>query len=57
MNKMTTSAPAYAGVDICKDALDVSLVGCSLERYDNDAAGISGLVKLLGKMPGPVHVI
>lgn len=57
MNKMTAPAPAYAGVDICKDALDVSLVGRSPERYDNDAAGITGLIKSLGKILGPVHVI
>jgi transposase len=57
MNKTTAPAPAYAGVDICKDALDVSLIGRSLERYDNNAAGITGLIKSLGKLPGPVHVI
>ncbi|WP_457795383.1 IS110 family RNA-guided transposase [Horticoccus sp. 23ND18S-11] len=57
MNKMTEPAPTYAGVDICKEALDVSLVGRSPERYDNAAAGITGLIKSLGKMAGPVHVI
>ena len=57
MNKTTVPASAYAGVDICKDALDVSLVGRSPERYDNDAAGITGLIKSLGKLLGPVHVI
>ncbi|WP_457795318.1 IS110 family RNA-guided transposase [Horticoccus sp. 23ND18S-11] len=57
MNKMTEPAPTYAGVDICKEALDVSLVGRSPERYDNAAAGITGLIESLGKMAGPVHVI
>lgn len=57
MNKTTAPVPAYAGVDICKDALDVSLVGRSPERYDNHAAGITGLIKSLSKIPGPVHVI
>ncbi|WP_457795389.1 IS110 family RNA-guided transposase [Horticoccus sp. 23ND18S-11] len=54
---MTEPAPTYAGVDICKEALDVSLVGRSPERYDNAAAGITGLIESLGKMAGPVHVI
>lgn len=57
MNKTTVSAPAYAGIDICKDALDISLIGRSPERYDNDDAGITGLIKSLSKIPGPVHVI
>jgi transposase len=57
MNKTTVPAPAYAGVDISKNALDVSLVGHSPERYDNAAAGITGLIKALGKIPGPVHVV
>ncbi len=57
MNKMTEPAPTYAGVDICKEALEVSLVGRSPERYDNAAAGITGLIESLGKMAGPVHVI
>lgn len=50
-------APAYAGVDICKDALDVSLVGRNPDRYDNNAAGITGLIKSLIKIRGTVHVI
>ncbi|WP_457795393.1 IS110 family RNA-guided transposase [Horticoccus sp. 23ND18S-11] len=54
---MTEPAPTYAGVDICKEALEVSLVGRSPERYDNAAAGITGLIESLGKMAGPVHVI
>lgn len=53
----TAPSPGYAGVDISKDALDVSLAGRSPERYENHAAGITGLIKSLGKMPGSIHVI
>ena len=37
--------------------MDVSIAGRSRERYDNHAAGLAGLIKSLGKIPGPVHVI
>lgn len=57
MNKTTEQSLAYAGVDISKDVLDVSLVGRAPDRHDNNAAGIGGFIKLLEKMPGPVHVI
>ena len=57
MNKTTAPTLAYAGVDISKDALDVSLIGRSPERYDNNAAGITGLIKSLVKIGGSVHVI
>jgi transposase len=53
----TAPTPAYAGVDISKEALDVSLAGRSPERYENHTAGITGLIKSLGKIPGSIHVI
>ena len=37
--------PAYAGVDISKDALDVSLAGESPSRYTNNPNGVSELIK------------
>jgi transposase len=49
--------PAYAGVDISKDGLDVSLAGQSSCRYANRAAGITELVKALKKSSEPVQVI
>jgi transposase len=58
MNKPESKpSPAYAGVDISKDALDVSLAGQSPCRYPNDAAGIAKLVKALHKLPAPAWVI
>lgn len=58
MNKPESKpSPAYAGVDISKDALDVSLAGQSPCRYPNDAAGIAKLVKALQKRPAPAWVI
>jgi transposase len=53
----TTQSPAYAGVDISKEALDLSLAGQSPCRYANDAAGIAKLVKALKKLPEPAWVI
>ncbi len=49
--------PAYAGVDISKAALDVSLAGQNPCRYANSPAGIAQLVKALEKLPAPVQVI
>lgn len=49
--------PAYAGVDISKSALDVSLAGQSPSQYANEPAGIAQLVKVLRKLPSPVRVI
>jgi transposase len=58
MNKQTSEqSPAYAGVDISKAALDVSLAGQDPYRYTNDAAGIAKLVKALKKLPEPAWVI
>ena len=53
----TTEAPAYAGVDIGKETLDVSLAGQSPCRYANGAAGHAALVKALQAWPTPVQVI
>lgn len=50
-------SPAYAGVDISKEALDVSLAGQSPCRYENSAAGTTELVKVLKKLSEPVQVI
>lgn len=57
MNKPTKQTPAYAGVDISKDVLDVSLSGRTPDRHDNNAAGIAGLIKTFGQESAPVHVI
>lgn len=58
MNKTATEPkPAYAGVDISKDTLDVALAGQSPSQYSNDAVGIAKLVKALKKQPEPVWVI
>lgn len=53
----TKSSPAYAGVDIGKASLDLSLAGQPPGRYANDAVGIAALIKLLKKLPAPVQVI
>jgi transposase len=58
MNKPEAEqSAAYAGVDISKEALDVSLAGQSPVRYANDAAGIAQLIKALKKLPEPARVI
>lgn len=49
--------PAFAGVDIGKASLDVSLVGQPPCRHPNDAAGIAALITALKKLPQPVQVI
>ena len=48
---------AYAGVDISKATLDVSLAGQSPYQYSNNAAGIAKLVKALKRLPEPAWVI
>jgi transposase len=53
----TAPVPAYAGLDISKDALDLALAGQSVVRYDHHPAGIARLVKTLTASPAPVHVI
>lgn len=53
----TKSSPAYAGVDIGKASLDLSLAGQSPCRHANNAAGIATLIKVLRKLPAPVQVI
>ena len=49
--------PAYAGVDISKEALDVSLAGKSPGHYANSPTGIAQLIKAINAVPGPVRVI
>lgn len=49
--------PAYAGVDISKDRLDVSLAGQGPSHYANSVSGIGPLIKVLATLPEPVHVI
>lgn len=56
-NPDTKPSPAYAGVDIGKAMLDLSLAGQPPCRHANDAAGITTLIKLLKKLPPPVQVI
>lgn len=55
--KKTEQVPAYAGVDISKETLDVSLAGETPWRCKNDASGIAQLVKVLSKRERSVHVI
>ncbi|MEN9637562.1 MAG: hypothetical protein RL077_5966 [Verrucomicrobiota bacterium] len=49
--------PAFAGVDIGKALLDVSLAGQPPCRHPNDAAGIAALITALKKLPQPAQVI
>ena len=53
--QVTTVAPAFAGVDIGKASLDVSLAGQSPCCYVNDAAGISALLAGLKKSSRPAR--
>ena len=54
---VTTVSPAYAGIDIGKASLDVSLAGQPPCRYANDPAGRAALLTALKKLPQPVQVI
>ncbi len=56
-NPHQNPTPAYVGVDLGKETLDVALAGQSPCRYANDAAGIAALVKALQAWPAPVQVI
>lgn len=56
-NPVTKPSPAYAGVDIGKSSLDLSLGEHALCRHQNDKAGIAALIKSLKKLPQPVQVI
>ena len=49
--------PAYAGIDISKDMLDVSLAGQPASRFSTDATGIARLMRELSKQTTPVQVI
>jgi len=53
----TKTPPAYIGVDISKDTLDVALAGHAPRRYANRAEGIADLIKTLKPLPNPPHVI
>jgi transposase len=55
--KTKEQTPAYAGVDISKDRLDVSLAGQGPSHYANSASGIGQLIKVLETLPEPVRVI
>jgi hypothetical protein len=55
--KTKEQTPAYAGVDISKDRLDVSLAGQGPSHYANNASGIGQLIKVLESLPEPVRVI
>ena len=54
MKTTEENSPAYAGVDISKDTLDVSVAGRSPSQYANNPTGIAQLIKA---MPKQVHVI
>jgi transposase len=56
-NPDTKSSPAFAGVDIGKASLDLSLAGQPPCRHTNDAAGIAALLKALKNLPQPAQVI
>ena len=56
-NPHQNQTPAYAGVDIGKETLDVSLAGQGPCRHANDAAGIAALVTALRQSSQPVQVI
>lgn len=53
---LQSNSPTYVGIDISKDALDVSLAGLPPSRFGTDATGVSKLVKELRKQTGTVHV-
>jgi transposase len=55
--KTKEQSPVYAGVDISKDRLDVSLPGQGPSHYANSASGIGQLVKVLAGWTEPVRVI
>ncbi|MCW5548042.1 MAG: IS110 family transposase [Opitutaceae bacterium] len=55
--KTKAQSPVYAGVDISKDRLDVSLPGQGPSHYANSASGIGQLVKVLAGRTEPVRVI
>ena len=58
MNKSEpVQRPAYAGVDISKEALDVSLTGQSPCHYANNSVGIAQLDEALKKLPELPQVI
>ncbi len=49
--------PAYIGIDIGKDRLDVFIPDHGASAYSNDRHGIRSLVKALTILEGPIHVI
>ncbi len=58
MNKTDAEpSPTYAGIDISKTGLDVSLAGQGPCQYTNEVVGIAQLVKALKKLPEPARVI
>lgn len=52
-----TVPPLYAGVDICKDYLDLALDDRRTQRFANTTAGRRTLLLVLRKAVGPVQVI
>jgi len=57
MNTEVRNASAYAGVDISKETLDISLAGKNPAHYPNSAVGIAQLIKVLKALPEAVRVI
>jgi transposase len=49
--------PAYAGIDISKDALDLSLAGQSPSQFANTPDGRAELIRLLHQQATSIHAI
>jgi len=49
--------PAYVGIDIGKERLDVFIPDHGASAYTNDKHGIRSLIKTLTILEGPIHVI
>jgi transposase len=57
MKTLTEDKPAYAGIDISKDTLDVAMAGQKPAQYANTVAGITALIKALKSLPRSARVI
>ena len=50
--------PLYVGIDVCKDRLDLARSDTDrVDGFDNDAAGIGRVVRLLLEAPAPVAAV
>lgn len=57
MNTEVKEPSAYAGVDISKETLDVSIAGRNPCQFPNSPTGIARLVKVVNALPETVRVI